>query len=78
MLKKPLQLQTRVVARRRHCRRHQKKKNRDARSGLGHNTFETVPTSLTGAAASNGDTRPAPLCAVDAYSARICSQACVG
>ena len=63
MLKKPLQLQTRVVARRRHCCRHQKKKNRDARSGLSHNTFETVPKTwcLTGAAAFNGDARPAPL-----------------
>ena len=39
-----------------------KKKNRDARSGLSHNTFETVPKTwcLTGAAAFNGDTRPAP------------------
>ena len=40
-----------------------KKNNRDARSGLSHNTFETVPKTwcLTGAAAFNGDARPAPL-----------------
>ena len=41
----------------------EKKNNRDARSGLSHNTFETVPTTwcLMGAAAFNGDARPAPL-----------------
>ena len=40
-----------------------KKKNRDACIGLSHNTFETVPTTwcLTGAAAFNGDARPASL-----------------